>query len=405
MRIVLLHYAAPPTVGGVESVIGRHARLFADDGHNVAIMAGRGARTDPRIAYIDLPAAGSRLPEVLAVKSELDLGQVTKRFEGLVAELVDELTRRLEGIDVLIAHNVCSLNKNLALTAALRILFDRQPGFRLILWHHDLAWTAARYRNELYEGYPWELLKTDWPGAIQVTISPPRRQELATLLKIPLERVHVVPNGIDVREFLKLEDQTLAFVDKLDLLHASPLFLLPVRITSRKNIELAIQVMAVCQKKYPDLKLVVTGPLGPHNPANIQYFNQLVDLRCQLGLDRQVIFMAEQSPDYLPDKVIADFYRLSDALIFPSREEGFGIPVLEAGITNIPVFCSDIPVLSDLGKDMVTYFSADSSPEHISAAIIKRLESDLTFKLRSHVKRKYTWDQIYSEQIKPLVLS
>ena len=65
----------------------------------------------------------------------------------------------LKGCDVLIAHNVASLQKNLALTAALHEAY-KMPGFpTLILWHHDLAWTTPRYRDELHEGYPWDLLR------------------------------------------------------------------------------------------------------------------------------------------------------------------------------------------------------------------------------------------------------
>ena len=71
-KIALLHYSAPPVVGGVESVLGHHARLLADAGHEVRIVAGRGEQIDPRIPFIHLPMADSRHPEVLAVKAELD---------------------------------------------------------------------------------------------------------------------------------------------------------------------------------------------------------------------------------------------------------------------------------------------------------------------------------------------
>ena len=49
----------------------------------------------------------------------------------------------VSGAEVLVAHNVCSLNKNLPLTAALWELCGEGRGFpRLIRWHHDLAWTT-----------------------------------------------------------------------------------------------------------------------------------------------------------------------------------------------------------------------------------------------------------------------
>src|SRR5712692_5941767 len=178
MHIALLHYSAPPVIGGVETVMGHQARLMARDGHSVTLVAGRGAAPDGRAAFAGLPLLDSRHPRVLAVKLELDAGRVTPNFYALSAEIETELLAVLTGKDVVLAHNVCSLHKNLALTAALHRL-NEQPGFpRLILWHHDLAWTAGHYRSELHDGYPWDLLRQAWPGARQVVVSETRRQEL-----------------------------------------------------------------------------------------------------------------------------------------------------------------------------------------------------------------------------------
>ncbi len=403
MRIGLLHYAAPPVVGGVESVIGHHASLMVEDGHKVSILAGRGAQTNSSVPFISLPLVDSRHPQVLAVKSELDAGRVTPLFDSLVVALEETLWEHLLGMDVLIAHNVCSLNKNLPLTAALKNLCCRPGAPRLILWHHDLAWTTSRYRAELHAAYPWDLLKTDWSEALQVTVSEPRRHELAELLGVPVNRIIVVPNGIEAGKFLKLEDQTLGFVNEMKLLAADPLLLLPVRITPRKNIELAIRTLAVLRDHLPEVKLVVTGPLGPHNPANSAYFNQLIAIRTRLDLDNAVIFLAEHTPEYLPDEVIADFYRLADALLLPSLEEGFGIPILESGLVGLPVFCADIPALRDLGEGFVTFFSPQDSPVQVAALIEKRLSLEPACGLRRRVKQEYTWEHIYTERIRPLL--
>jgi glycosyltransferase involved in cell wall biosynthesis len=403
MNVTLLHYAAPPVVGGVESVIGEHARLMAADGQQVTILAGRGAQTDPRISFTELPEVDSRHPEVLAVKAELDAGKVTPRFERLVADLEAKLNLRLAGTQVLIAHNVCSLNKNLALTAALKKVTEKPGAPRLILWNHDLAWTTPRYRSELHDGYPWDLLRTDWPAAVQVTVSEMRRQEMAQLLDVPASRILVVPNGVDIARFLKLEEQTIRFIEKLDLLSADPLVLLPVRITPRKNIELAIRTLAALRGYFRQARLVVTGPLGPHNPANTTYFQQLTSLRASLKLDQAVIFLAEHTTDYLPDEVIADFYHLADIMLLPSLEEGFGIPILEAGLAGLPVFCSDIPPLRELGEKSAAFFSPHADPGEVAALIAHKMELDTTFTLRLRVKLDYTWQGIYKEYIRPLL--
>jgi glycosyltransferase involved in cell wall biosynthesis len=400
-KIALLHYSAPPVVGGVESVLGHHARLMADAGHEVRIVAGRGEQTDPRIPFVQVPLADSRHPDILAMKADLDVGRLPPGFAKLADSLAAHLNEVLGDADVLIAHNVCSLSKNLALTAAVRNLSHI---FRVILWHHDLAWTTPRYRGELHEGYPWDLLREAWPGVQQVTISEARRQELADLYQISEQEIAVVPNGVDIPAFHKLEHQTSQYVHQLNLLEACPLLLLPVRITPRKNLELALHVCKNLRAFFPDTKLVVTGPLGPHNPANLQYFEKLTALRRELGLELVVHFLAELTDGYLADAVISDFYRLSDALFLPSREEGFGIPILEAGLAGLPVFCSGIPPLRSLGGSEAAYFSPDDDPGEIAGMIVHGLSSSPAFRLRRRVRSDFSWEHIYAEKIAPLLV-
>ena len=400
-KVALLHYAAPPVVGGVESVVGHQARLMAEAGHQVRIIAGRGEQTDSRIAFVHLPLADSRHPDILALKADLDAGRLPDGFGETVDFLTLRLGEILADVDILLAHNVCSLNKNLALTAAVRNLTGRQ--LRVILWHHDLAWTTSRYQAELHNGYPWDLLRQAWPAVQQVTISEMRRDELAGLFGIDRSQIRVIPNGVDVRAFHKLEKQTREWMGALRVLDASPLLLLPVRITPRKNLELALRLCAGLVERFPDTRLVVTGPLGPHNPANVQYFDKLTTLRKELGLGGTVSFLAELTEGYIPDEVISDFYHLADALFLPSREEGFGIPILEAGLAGLPIFCSDIAPLRDLGGSQVTYFSPDADPETLAGIVGERLSSDPVYRMRVNVRKRFAWERVYLQHIAPLL--
>jgi glycosyltransferase involved in cell wall biosynthesis len=376
---------------------------MTEAGHHVHLIAGRGEQTDERIPFIRVPRVDSLDPEILGMKGELNDGKIPAGFDDLVDQLAGELTDVLSGMARLIAHNVCSLNKNLPLTAALHKISEQRRSPQIILWHHDLAWTTPRYRQELHDRYPWNLLKTAWTGVMQVTISDFRRAELAALFQIPASDIHVVPNGVDQSAFLKLERQTQEFVERLHLDKATPLLILPVRITPRKNIELALRVMAELRRTFPGAALVVTGPLGPHNPANRSYFNKLVALRSELGLQNAAHFLAEHSDGPVPDAVISDLYRLADALLLPSREEGFGIPVLEAGLVGIPVFCADIPPLRELGAEYVDYFPPEGAPEEIAHLIERRLEEDRVFLLRQRVHSHYLWEPVYRRYIAPLL--
>lgn len=405
MNIAILHYSVPPIVGGVESVIAHHARLMSADGHSVRLIAARGAAMSNEIPLMYIPLADSRYERINLIKQELDKGIVPASFDSLRDELADELKKALTGVDVLIAHNVCSLNKNLALTAALHKLHQANQLPRLILWHHDLAWTTPRYLPELHEGYPWNLLKTDWGNTTHVVVSDLRQDELANLMKLEREFIHVIPNGVDMDRFYKLETLTQDLLDKTHVLDAAPILLLPVRITPRKNIELALWTLAGLKKDFPHAALVVTGPLGPHNANNIKYFELLTELRKQLGLQGSAHFLAELYDGFLPDEVIADFYRVADALFFPSREEGFGIPLIEAAFSHLPAFCADIPPLRKLGLSDAQFFSPNEDLALVANMLADYFKTSLPARLAMRARASFRWEAIYRQHIAPLFSS
>ncbi len=75
-RIVLLHYSAPPIVGGVEAVIAEPARLFGEAGFRVLLVVGRRDRTheSPLQKIAVIPEMDSENPEYLILKTFLDAG-------------------------------------------------------------------------------------------------------------------------------------------------------------------------------------------------------------------------------------------------------------------------------------------------------------------------------------------
>jgi glycosyltransferase involved in cell wall biosynthesis len=390
-------------------MIAHQARGLADLGYRVRVISGKGADFDERVETHVEPRFGSTHADVLQVKRDLDAGNVSSAFEPLVQQLICDLRQALDGCSVCMAHNVLSLNKNLALTAALARLHT-EGYFRLLAWCSDLAWTNPQYLPELHEGYPWNLLRQPWPRARYVTISEPRRAELAELLNLPEAQIAVITPGIDPAAFFRWTPTTRRLVEHLRLLDADGLLLLPARLTRRKNIGLALWVLSALRRQSGrDFRLIVTGPPGPHNPANPGYLGELLALRGDLRLEEAAHFLYAfgETPDrplILDDDTMADLYRLADALFFPSLQEGFGIPVLEAGLNGLPIFCADIPPLRSTAGDEAVYFDPnDADPEAIATSVLAGLTASSAYRLRVRVRQTYRWDTIIRQQILPLL--
>ena len=251
------------------------------------------------------------------------------------------------------------------------------------------------------------MLRSAWSGVRYVVVSEHRRLRLAQLLDIPETDIEVFTPGVDVLKFLNCQSLTVDLVEKLDLLAAEPLILLPARIIPRKNIQFAIRVTAEMKEHLPGATLVVTGPPGPHNPKNISYLESLQDVCSEYGLERNVCFLYEHGkagkPQYLPDEVVADFFRLADLLIFPSFREGFGIPVLEAGLVQLPVFASNIPPVRESAAEYAHLFDPSGDPQDAAGSILNYLEMNASYHLKRRVLDNYTWKAIIEQKIIPFI--
>lgn len=391
MQIAILHYSVPPIIGGVEVTIAAHARLLREHGYAVKLIAGRG--DDATL----IPEIDSRHPRVEVVQRELNRGSVPSDFYPLALEIQSALEKELREVDLLIAHNVVTLHKNLALTLALHQLVT-QGCVKLIAWCHDFAWDEPVYADDVHEGAPWDLMKRVWQNTKYVVVSESRRRELARLLQLDASKIAVVPPGLDAAEFFQVSETTARWLRELKLLDGAPLLLLPARVTRRKNIELAIDIVNAMRDKGYAPKLLVMGPLGPHNPANRAYLEEL-----KTRANDNILFLQEYGN--VNDATRRDLYALADALVFPSAREGFGIPILEAGLAQLPIFCADIPPFRETAGDLANYFALDESADAIAARMLDFFKHDARYQLKQRVREKYLWEHIFTEYIEPLMKS
>ncbi len=406
--VAILHYTCPPVVGGVEQLIAVHAGLFADRGYPTRVIAGKGEPFRPDVPVQLLPALYSKDPALLAINEELDRGVVSDRFREATDRIEGELREAFAGVDFCVVHNAFTLHFNLPLTAALHRIDRRGDGPRFVAWCHDLSWTNDLYIPKMRDQFPWKLLKQPLDRLSYVVVSETRRQELSDLLGVAPEKLRVIPAGVDPAVQLKLEPETAELVRRLDLLRSELLMLAPVRITKRKNLEMSIRILHALREQGVDARLVVTGPPGPHNVRSGDYVDELRSLRRELGVEREVILLFEQLEGYrdgypVSDRMMWDLYSLSDLLLFSSAQEGFGIPLVEAGLFRLPVFCSNIPPFREIGLDAVSYFELEEEPSSVAKRMRGWMKENRPYRLRRRILRHYSWESLFDNQIEPLI--
>ena len=85
--------------------------------------------------------------------------------------------------------------------------------------------------------------------------------------------------------------------------------------------------------------------------GSYKVYNEIINYINEHGLEKKVII-----PGYISKNEILKLYSESIVYVFPSIDEGFGIPLIEAMKSGVPVICSDIEIFKEIGRDSVLYF-------------------------------------------------
>lgn len=410
IQTAILHYSAPPVVGGVEAVIYAHAATMLEAGYPVSVIAGRGdkAALPAGTEFVRIAEIDSQHPAIIEASQELERGRVPDNFDDLVTRIAEKLAPLLNRFDNAIFHNLFTKHFNLPLTAALFRLLDQGQVRHAIAWCHDFTWTSPNSRTKVFPGYPWDLLRTYHAEVDYVVVSQKRQRELADLYGCPLEKVQVIFNGVDPNTLLGLSEPGQALVKQLDLLKSDLILLMPVRITQAKNIEYALRVVAALKSQAITQKLVLTGPPDPHDDKSMEYYRGLKALRRQLQVEEETCFVFESGSDphqpfTIDARVVGDLFRVSDIMFMPSHREGFGMPVLEAGLSGIQVMSTEVPAALEIGGEDIILFSTSDEPDQVASQIQSWMGCSPIYRLRRRVRQNYTWQALFRHEIELLL--
>ncbi len=152
--------------------------------------------------------------------------------------------------------------------------------------------------------------------------------------------------------------------------------LYPANFWRHKNHEMLFTAFGMACKVGlpPEIRLVCTGASG----ERLDYLKQAA---AALHLADRIFF-----PGFLPDSDIAVLMANCRGVIFPSLYEGFGLPVIEAMASGVPVACSNLTSLPEVAGNAALLFDP-RVPDQIAMAIRNLVENDI---LRCELRTKGT---------------
>jgi glycosyltransferase involved in cell wall biosynthesis len=211
-------------------------------------------------------------------------------------------------------------------------------------------------------------------AALVVAMTSWGRRDFVDRYELPPEKVTVVPGGSILREYPAPTDADLGRLrSRLSLPDAFLLY--PAQTWPHKNHERLLEALArIRDESGTAIPLVCPGKQTRH-------YRRIRELVSSLGLAETTSF-----PGFVSSLELRALYELGTGLVFPSRFEGWGLPVCEAFDAGLPVASSTATGLPDVVGDAGLLFDPDDVPE--MASQLHRLWSDA--KLRADLRERGT---------------
>jgi glycosyltransferase involved in cell wall biosynthesis len=393
MKIAIVHYTSWPVIGGVESVIRQQAQLMTRHGHEVAIVCGEGGAFDKRIRTLVFRELNSQEPLVRAAQEESYNGRPGQAYFRLLEALQNQIGPLFGKFDQFVVHNLFTMPFNLAATQALSALAGSAR--KTIAWTHDLAALNPDYK--IPPSRAFDLIRERQPGVRYVTISKARAEEFRKLMGSEVNAI--IPNGLDFASTCTLTPEVADLVRE-DLANSIILFH-PTRILARKNIAFALQIIGALRDIGLPVRFLVSGAPDSHNRASAEHFAGLKRLAADLQIQGLISWVNELF--YVDERQLHSLYMVADAMLFPSRQEGFGLPLLEAAAHRLPVFCSNIEPLKSIALSGTLLFDLRDAPRIVAERIRDAFAEDAIFKRKKQLLRDYSAERLYLDKIEPFL--
>jgi glycosyltransferase involved in cell wall biosynthesis len=372
MRICLVSKQFNPSGGGSERYAYEIATALARHGNDVEVFA----------LGDDDSFFEPSLPDNLSVTYVANRHRQLVTFETLYYSLLTRRAVDFEKFDII--HGTLMPASPIALSI-------RPPSTPLVVTSHGTSLGEVRsHKLEVPTDYlkklvfhPMNVLMDVMtiPRASRViAISSDSQRELKKYYPVDSDALAHIPHGVDVDRFRPdREPHSAVNPDRLSLLHVG-------RLVSRKHVDLAIE--ALDRLGRTDVELLIAGT-GTHQTR----LETRVD---GLGISDQVSFLG-----FVPEEELPSLYASSDAFLFLSRYEGFGLTFLEAMAAGTPVIGTGVGGFPDMVTDEQEGFLVERDALAVAEAIQAFLDTPSRAAEMGRCARKLaetrTWDTVATD--------
>jgi glycosyltransferase involved in cell wall biosynthesis len=229
--------------------------------------------------------------------------------------------------------------------------------------------------------------KASAKSADAVVVSSKLEYEDAIEFGIKKDKLHVIPMGIDVDEYMNKPVRQNE--DTINILFVG-------RIARVRRIEILLQ--AVAKLSIPFHLTLVGGEEKTSSLSRSGYLNELNKLCRTLNINDRVTFIGPVAQDELPN-----WYSKGDIFVYPSLYENFGQPILEAAAAGLPIISTPVGIAREIITNNKTGFIFNGADQELTARITQltdlSLRKEIGEAVRERARNRYGWEEIIKQYL------
>jgi glycosyltransferase involved in cell wall biosynthesis len=185
------------------------------------------------------------------------------------------------------------------------------------------------------------------------------RSEVLHYLDVDPAKLKLINEAVD-HELFQPGDADLARTHVASYGVTKPFVLFVSSLWGYKNCDGLLRAWAIAREQLPGRQLAIVGA-----GRDEKYLAQLKAIVAECGIGDDVVFVGG-----VPLEETVDFYRAADVFVYPSHNETFGLPILEAMATGCPVVTSDVSAMPETAGG-AALLADPGAPESSARAIVE----------------------------------
>ncbi len=375
--------------------------------------------------YTSIPAQMGAATEIVVeelTKSFLNLGENVSlidiedanRKENQLPIIEVKMPSGFKGTDTALGlkHKLKRVVYSIALAQTLKKLIRNSKDQILLHFHNQynlfffLMLVSKRFRKNVkiaytVHSYIWhsswsEISKTIFKRYFQEVICVKKsdmvfvlnkqtQKNLIENIKVFSKNVILIDNGVNIDKYYPIDECEQKQIKQQYGVNHSVVFLQVGSVCERKNQLEAIALLAPFMKKNTNIAYVYAGGI-----ISEDYQNQITEFAKRNGIQDSIYYLGEIAPG----NQLNDIYNMSEALIFPSKSEGFSLVILEAMASGLPVIVRN-DLEFHLSKECLKYLGEGQFNDIVKSEILDKKRRNETAKyMRIVIEEKYSWDRI-----------